>query len=134
VPTLPPFAYTIDALRVDNDFSADPIDYKAYSEQQVVGRELVAFLKAHLDSRIAPKGEKGIQRRPGQKAEGMIWDLEQGVVVAHRPTKADLERWSRTRWLTIDIYGRITPHEEREDPETLARKLLDRLGRRAPKR
>lgn len=127
---LPPFAYTIDALRVDGEWSADPADYKTWGEHQVIGQTLTAFLKAHLDPKLAPKGEKGHQPRPGQPAEGMTWDLENGVVVVHRPKKADLKKWSRVSFVTLDVYGNLTPYEGPTDPVTLARMILDRLARR----
>ena len=116
----PPFAYTIDALRVDGHLSADPYDYKKWSDKQVIGQELVAFLVGHLSSELSPKGEKGRPTRIGARGPGMSWALDHGVVIARRPTKLDLERWSRVDWVTIDIYGNIRPHEVPLNPINFA--------------
>jgi len=128
----PPFYFTIDALRVDGDLSADPLDYRRRPKAQVIGQELVAFLTGHLASELAPRGEKGHQERPGEPASGMTWQLDHGVTVAHRPSRETLEFWSRVEWLTIDVCGRgeITPHEGSVDLEALARDFRVRGQRR----
>ena len=127
----PLFYYTIQSLRVDSDRSADPIDYRDYGPRRAVGQTLVAFLRAHLNAKIAPAGEKGYQDRPGMPGEGMNWLPKEGVIVAYRPTRETLERWSRVAWLTIDAFpGEITPHEEILRPESLAQRIRERLARR----
>lgn len=105
-----PFYYTIDALRVDGDKSADPADYVDWPKDAPVGSALHGFLRAHLAPDLAPPGYAP-QPRPGVRRQPMTWPVEHGMVLALDPTRADLERWSRVGAVALTC-GYVTAVQE----------------------
>jgi len=101
-----PFYYTITSLRVDGDYSADPADYAHLSMDAPVGDGLYAYLEAHLSAKLTPKGFRR-QPRPGVKALGMSWDMDNSFLLAPRPTRRVLEFWGRVSIVRMNCGGRL---------------------------
>ena len=78
------FFYTISALRVDYDHTADPVDYEGRKGR--VGSELNAWLVAHLNPKLLP---------PGKKKSAATWKMPHPYLLVYSPTYSDLEYWNR---------------------------------------
>ena len=76
-----------------------------------VGDGLYVFLRARLPASLTPKGLR-FQPLPGRPARGLSWDVDNSYLVATRPTRKTLEKWSRARALRIGCGGRILVHFE----------------------
>tara|TARA_Y100000296_G_C5055634_1_gene197129 strand:- start:351 stop:701 length:351 start_codon:yes stop_codon:yes gene_type:complete len=77
------FHYTIAALRVDYDHTANPSEYEGRSGR--VGRELNAWLVAHLNPKLLP---------PGQGKSRASWKMPHPYLLTHSPSVSDLVYWN----------------------------------------
>ena len=78
------FHYTISALRIDYDHTADPAAYKGRNGR--LGSELNAWLVAHLNPELLP---------PGKRKSAATWKMPHPYLLTYSPTYDDLIYWNK---------------------------------------